>query len=51
MNGDHERRTPCAEAERPEDGAAPELSDDEKIDMTARRLLERYRAAFLELAK
>lgn len=28
-----------------------ELSDDEKIDVVARRVLERYRKAFEELAK
>ena len=28
-----------------------ELTDDEKIDVVARRVLERHRAAFLELAK
>ena len=28
-----------------------ELTDDEKIDIVAARVLARYRAAFLELAK
>ena len=28
-----------------------ELTDDEKIDIVAKRLLNEYRAAFLELAK
>lgn len=28
-----------------------ELTDDEKIDVAAARILERYREAFLELAK
>ena len=28
-----------------------ELTDDEKIDIVARRLLDEYREAFLELAK
>lgn len=28
-----------------------ELTDDEKIDVVARRVLERYRSAFMELAK
>lgn len=28
-----------------------ELTDDEKIDAAAARILERYREAFLELAK
>ena len=28
-----------------------ELSDDEKIDVVAKRVLEKYRPAFLELAK
>ena len=28
-----------------------ELTDDEKIDIVAKRLLEEYRLAFLELAK
>ncbi|MCL2796685.1 MAG: type II toxin-antitoxin system Phd/YefM family antitoxin [Firmicutes bacterium] len=28
-----------------------ELTDDEKIDVAAKRVLERYRSAFLELAK
>lgn len=28
-----------------------ELADDEKIDLAAARILERYREAFLELAK
>ena len=28
-----------------------ELTDDEKIDAAAARMLERYREAFLELAK
>lgn len=29
----------------------PALTDDEKIDMAAARVLERFRAAFEELAK
>lgn len=28
-----------------------ELSDDEKIDIVAKRILQRYKPAFLELAK
>lgn len=28
-----------------------EMTDDEKIDIAARRVLERYRSAFEELAK
>ena len=28
-----------------------ELSDDEKIDVVAKRILHRYKSAFLELAK
>jgi len=28
-----------------------DLTDDEKIDIVARRILEEYREAFLELAK
>ena len=28
-----------------------ELTDDEKIDIVSRRILERYKPAFLELAK
>ena len=28
-----------------------ELTDDEKIDIVARRILQRYRPAFMELAK
>ena len=28
-----------------------DLSDDEKIDIVAKRILEKYRPAFLELAK
>ena len=28
-----------------------EMSDDEKIDLAARHILEKYRDAFLELAK
>ena len=28
-----------------------DLTDDEKIDVAAKRVLERYRSAFLELAK
>lgn len=28
-----------------------EMSDDEKIDFVAQRILKRYKAAFLELAK
>ncbi|MDR2091585.1 MAG: type II toxin-antitoxin system Phd/YefM family antitoxin [Clostridiales bacterium] len=31
--------------------AIVDLTDDEKIDVAARRVLERYRAAFEELAK
>lgn len=31
--------------------ATPELSDDEKIDIAAKDILERYKAAFQELAK
>ena len=43
-----------------ESGASPsqefqagkrEMTDDEKIDLVAARILERYREAFLELAK
>ena len=29
----------------------PELTDDEKIDVIAKRILKRYKPAFLELAK
>lgn len=29
----------------------PELSDDEKIDVAARRIMKRFKPAFLELAK
>jgi antitoxin Phd len=28
-----------------------ELTDDEKIDVVAKRIMQRYKAAFLELAK
>ena len=31
--------------------AGIEMSDDEKIDLAARHILEKYRDAFLELAK
>ena len=46
--------------QQPENGSPPslapqvgkrELTDDEKIDAAAARILERYREAFLELAK
>lgn len=46
--------------QQPESGASPshasqvgkrELTDDEKIDAAAARILETYREAFLELAK
>ena len=33
------------------DNAELELTDDEKIDIVARRILERYRETFKELAK
>ena len=35
----------------PESAPEPALTDDEKIDIAARRILERYKPAFLELAK
>lgn len=34
-----------------EDNSLLELTDDEKIDVVARRILERHRKAFEELAK
>ncbi len=34
-----------------EDGDFTELSDDEKIDIIAKRVLNEYKQAFLELAK
>ena len=34
-----------------EDDKFNEMSDDEKIDFVAARILKRYRSAFLELAK
>ena len=46
--------------QQPESGSSPfqapqvgkhELTDDEKIDLAATRILETYREAFLELAK
>ena len=30
---------------------APELSDDAKIDLAAKRILKEHKAAFIELAK
>jgi len=35
----------------PDTAPIPELTDDEKIDIAARRILERFRPAFEELAK
>lgn len=34
-----------------EDEADLELTDDEKIDVVARKVMERFKTAFLELAK
>ncbi len=34
-----------------ENSLSAEMSDDEKIDLAAQRILEKYRAAFIELAK
>ncbi len=35
----------------PGNGVSREMSDDEKIDAAAARIMKRYRPAFLELAK
>ena len=34
-----------------QNGTYPELSDEEKIDVVAKRILKKYRRAFEELAK
>ena len=34
-----------------ESNSVPDMTDDEKIDIVAARIMERYRPAFLELAK
>ena len=59
MMPDKVNPTPYSD-QQPESGSSPsqapqvdqrELTDDEKIDAAAARILEKYREAFLELAK
>ena len=38
-------------AANPNNASLDDLTDDEKIDVVVRRILERYKKAFIELAK
>lgn len=46
-----EKTASLEEQSEPATKADLELTDDEKIDMVAKQILEKYKPAFLELAK